>query len=245
MIRSIIIDDEAHCIDRLNLMLKNFDRQVLLMDSFQDAVEGKNAIIKLQPDLVFLDVQLNGQTGFDILKNIPEINFDVIFTTAFDKYAVQAFKFSAVDFLLKPIVEDDLQIAISKLVEKKSLDDKVKTYETLFHNLQGKNKRIAVHTITGFNYINTDDIIRCESDVNYTTLFLKDKTQLTVAKTLKEFEELLSDHGFYRVHNSHLINTAFIKSFNKGKGGFVTLTDDKQIEVSSRRKEGFLEYLKA
>jgi two-component system LytT family response regulator len=245
MIRTIIIDDEAHCIDRLSLLLNNFDQEILLMEKFQDAEAGKNGILKLRPDLVFLDVQLNNRTGFDILKEIQEINFDVIFTTAFEKFAVQAFKFSAIDFLLKPIVEDDLRLAVDKLLEKKSLTDKVKTFETLFHNLQGKGKRIAVHTVTGFNYINAEDIIRCESDVNYTTLFLKDKAQLTVAKTLKEFEELLSDHGFYRVHNSHLINTLYIKSFNKGKGGFVTLLDNKQIEVSSRRKEGFLEYLKA
>jgi two-component system LytT family response regulator len=244
MIRAIIIDDEQHCIDRLTRLLdEHCKKEVLLMDSFSSYEDGIKGIARLQPELVFLDVQIKDKTGFALLKQIGEINFEVIFTTAYEKFAVQAFKFSATDFLLKPIVAEDLVTAIQKLNNKLSINEKAKKFETLFFNVTESAKRIAIPTVTGFTYLNTSDIIRCESDVNYTTIFLKDKSSLLVAKTLKEFEEMLSDFGFFRIHNSHLINTACIKSYNKGKGGFVTLTDNKQIEVSTRRKDEFLQYL--
>lgn len=244
MIRAIIIDDEQHCIDRLNRLLdQHCKNEILLMDSFSTYEDGIKGIARLQPELVFLDVQIKDNTGFELLKQIGEIYFDVIFTTAYEKFAVQAFKFSAIDFLLKPIVAEDLVNAIQKLNNKLTINEKAKKFETLLFNITESVKRIAIPTVTGFTYLNTIDIIRCESEVNYTTIFLKDKTSLMVAKTLKEFEELLTDFGFFRIHNSHLINTTFIKSYNKGKGGFVTLTDNKQIEVSTRRKVEFLQYL--
>ena len=244
MIRAILIDDEQHCVDRLSRIINEHCKDsILLMDTFSSYEEGLKGIKKLQPELIFLDVQLEDKTGFDLLKDIDNINFDVIFTTAFEKFAVQAFKFSAIDFLLKPVDSDDLLFAIAKLELKKSKNEKIKQFETLFYNLGTKSKKLCVPTITGFEYLNTEDIIRCESDVNYTTIFLKNNMNLMVAKTLKEFEELLSDYGFYRVHNSHLINTSYIKSYNKGKGGYITLTDNKQIEVSTRRKDDFINYL--
>jgi two-component system LytT family response regulator len=244
MIRTIIIDDEQHCIDRLSGMLTDHcKKEVLLMDSFSSFDDGIKGIERLQPQLVFLDVQIKDKTGFELLKQVSDLNFDVIFTTAYEKFAVQAFKFSATDFLLKPIVAEDLLAAIQKLNNKLSLTEKAKKFETLFFNVSESAKRIAIPTVTGFTYLNTSDILRCESDVNYTTIYLKDKTSLMVAKTLKEFEEMLRDFGFFRIHNSHLINIAYIKSYNKGKGGYVTLTDNKQIEVSTRRKDEFLSYL--
>lgn len=244
MIRAIIIDDEQHCIDRLKRLIdEHCKKEILLMDSFSTYDDGIKGIARLQPELVFLDVQIKDKTGFEMLKQIGEIYFEVVFTTAYEKFAVQAFKFSAIDFLLKPIVAEDLVTAILKLNIKLSINEKAKKFETLLFNITENVKRIAIPTITGFTYLNTTDIIRCESEVNYTTIFLKDKTSLMVAKTLKEFEELLTDFGFFRIHNSHLINTSFIKSYNKGKGGFVTLTDNKQIEVSTRRKVEFLQYL--
>lgn len=244
MIRTIIIDDEQHCTDRLSrLIQERGDKRVLLMDTFGSVEDGIAGIKRLRPDLVFLDVRLHDKTGFDLLQQLEEIPFGVIFTTAYEQFAVQAFKFSAIDYLLKPVDPDDLAAALDKLNETIALKEKARKLETLFYNLKGKNKRITVPTITGYNYINVDDIIRCESDVNYTTIYTKDGAKLMVAKTLKEFEELLGGYGFFRVHNSHLINTACIKSYNKGKGGFITLSDDKQVEVSLRRKEAFLDYL--
>jgi two-component system, LytTR family, response regulator len=248
MIQAIIVDDEASGINRLSSLLKNHDHTVRIAGTFMSVDEGVSAIHALQPALVFLDVQIHDKTGFDLLKQFPDIFFDVIFTTAFDKYAVQAFKFCAIDYLLKPVDADDLSQALMKLTHKLSREETANRFEALFHNLknlQGISKKIGVPTINGITFIEVQDIIRCQSNVNYTTIYLKDKQKLTVAKTLKEFEELLSEYNFYRVHNSHLINLAFIKSYNKGKGGYITMTDNSSIEVSSRRKEEFLKKMTA
>jgi len=246
MIRTIIVDDEQHCIDRLGGLLAEHSESVHLMGTFKTVEEGINAIKKLQPDLVFLDVQIHDKTGFDLLHQINEINFSVIFTTAYERYAVQAIKFSAVDYLLKPVDADDLKQAVYKLEEKIGKDEIARKMEVLFHNLkhaQGVAKRISIPTVNGFVFIQVSDILRCQSEINYTTIFLKDKQKLTVAKTLKEFEELLGSYNFFRVHNSHLLNLEFIKSYNKGKGGSVTMTDNSEIEVSTRRKDEFLKKL--
>ncbi|HNP21567.1 MAG TPA: LytTR family DNA-binding domain-containing protein [Panacibacter sp.] len=247
MTRAIIIDDEQHCIDRLSKLLNESASTGLeLLGYFKTAEDGISGIQKLQPDLVFLDVQINDKTGFDLLQQLSSVNFEVIFTTAFERYAVQAFKFSALDYLLKPVDADDLAAALQKLKEKISVKESNARFDTLFHNLksiQGISKRICVPVTTGLVFLQVSDIVRCQSDINYTTIFTKDKQKLVVAKTLKEFEEMLSDFDFYRVHNSHLINLAFIKSYNKGKGGFVTMTDNTDIEVSTRRKDDFLKRL--
>jgi len=244
MIRTIIIDDEQHCIDRLSRLLEeNCKQSILLMDSFKNVKDAKNGIERLKPELIFLDVSMSDGTGFDLLQQFKEIHFEVIFTTAFEKYAVQAFRFSAIDYLMKPVDAGDLSSAVGKLSKRISEIEKTRKFETLIHNIHHTSKRVAVPTITGYTYLNTDEIVRLESEINYTHIFLKDQSKIMVAKTLKEFEEMLTDHGFFRVHNSHLINTRFIKSYNRGKGGFVTLSDNKQIEVSTRRKEPFLAYL--
>jgi two-component system, LytTR family, response regulator len=246
MIRTLIIDDEQHCIDRITHLLEPYKDSVHLMDALQSVEEGITAIRKFKPDLIFLDVQINDKTGFDLLKQIDIHDFEVIFTTAHDKYAVQAFKFSAIDYLLKPVDADDLQQAmekVSKKVTEKTNNDRL---DVLLHNLkhtQGNTKKISIPTVNGFIFLQVTDILRCQSDINYTTIFLKDKQKITVAKTLKEFEEMLSDYNFFRVHNSHLINLAYIKSYNKGKGGIVTMTDQTEIEVSTRRKDDLMKKL--
>ncbi len=244
MIKAIIIDDEQHCIDRLSSLLnENHKDAINLLGSFKNIEDGLMAINKLQPQLVFLDVQIHDKTGFDLLKQLSKIDFDIIFTTAYEKYAVQAIKFSAIDYLLKPVTAEDLDQAIKKSANKIITNDTSGKLDTLFHNLkniQGQSKKICVPVVTGLVFLDIGDIIRCESEVNYTIIFLKDKQKLVVAKTLKEFEEMLSEYNFFRVHNSHLINLAYIKSYNKGKGGFVTLSDATSVEVSTRRKDDFL-----
>lgn len=246
MIRAIIIDDEQHCIDRLaGLLEETMPQHIHLMDSFTSLEEGEDAIRKYKPDLVFLDVQLNGKSGFDLLKKTGTAHFEVIFTTAYEKYAVQAFKFSALDYLLKPVDADDLSQAVTKLLDKNPQAETTKKLETLLANLHGPSKRICVPVVNGLIVLKTEDIVRCESDINYTTIFMKDKQKLTVAKVLKEFEEMLSDYGFFRIHNSHLINLSYVKSYHKGKGGTVTMADGLIIEVSTRRKEEFLKKLAA
>jgi two-component system, LytTR family, response regulator len=244
MIRAIIIDDEAHCIERLSRLIETYCKaEILLMDSFSNVEEGIAGTKRLRPDLVFLDVQIKDKTGFDYLQGFIEINFAVIFTTAFEKFAMQAIKFSAVDYLLKPIDADDLKESIVKLKIQISLEDKAKKFDTLLHNLEGKRKRIVVPTMNGFSYFDIDTIIRCQSDVNYTTIFINDNSKLMVAKTLKEFEEMLQEHGFLRVHNSHLVNLNYIQSYVKGKGGYLVMKDKTEIEVSTRRKDELMKMI--
>jgi len=249
MIKTIIIDDEMHCINRLKSLISNYHQnQISVLDAFQSVESGIKGIEALKPDLVFLDIQIGAKNGFDVLKHFDKIDFDVIFTTAYDQYAVLAFKCSAVYYLLKPIDIEDLNKSLEKLAQKLAKEDIVKKFDTLLYNLSAKEsqeKRIAIPTVSGYHFIRVAEIIRCESNVNYTTMFLIDKQKITVAKTLKEYEDMLHPFGFFRVHNSHLINMFYVKSYNKGKTGIVTLTDGKEIDVSSRRKDAFLEKLKA
>lgn len=242
MLKAIIIDDEQHCIDRLKTLLTLHKDSVYLMNSFQTVEEALQGIEMLKPDLLFLDVQIGEKTGFDLLKAIPNPAFHVIFTTAFDKYAVQAFKFSAVDYLLKPVDADDLATALQKAEAKPLTGESNKQLSSVIENANPRNphKKIIIPTTTELLLVPVAGIVYCHSDVNYTTLHLTGGQKIMVAKTLKEYEELLTDYGFFRIHNSYLINLTFIKSYNKGKGGSVVLTNGAELEVSTRRKDHFL-----
>jgi len=248
LIRTIIVDDEEHCINSLSNLLKQYFSHNILVEACCTTVAGAVVAIKeMKPRLVFLDVQIGDETGFDLLRQLPQASFEVIFTTAYDKYAVQAFKCSAVDYLLKPVTKDDLQQAVEKLAHKINLAETAMRLQTLFHNLANPKppaKRICVPVASGLVFLQVNDIIHCESNINYTTLHLTDKKKLVVSKTLKEFEEMLSGFNFFRVHNSHLVNLEYIKSYNKSKGGFVTLADGTEIEVATRRRDDFLKSMK-
>lgn len=247
MIKAIIIDDEQHCIDRLKNLIANYlSNEVSIIESYTNIDDAYKGIVALQPDLVFLDVQINRETGFDLLRKIPTISFDVIFTTAFEQYAIKAFKFSAADYLLKPIDVDDLKDSIKRIKEderKAPKDESLNLLIANIKNIQHHTKKITVPTLNGLEFLTIQDILHCKSDVNYTTIFMKDKTKLMVAKTLKEFEGILSSYNFFRVHNSHLVNLNHIKSYHKGKGGYLILEDHTEIEVSTRRKDDFLQKL--
>lgn len=245
MIKAIIVDDEQHCINALLKLVEPISNTIKITNTFNSVDEALLKVQEISPDLVFLDVQINDKTGFDFLEELETIPFEVIFTTAHEKYAVQAFKFSAVDYLLKPIDEDDFTRAISKLnlkIEAKDFSKKVKSLLSNVTKNDGQ-KRITIPTSEGLEFLDVADIIRCESDVNYTTIYTNDKRSLVVSKTLKWFETLLQNAGFFRIHNSHLINLSYIKKYTKGKGGYVTLSDDSNIEVSTRKKEGFIKAL--
>ncbi len=249
MIKAIIIDDEQHCINRLEKLLVTHCREsVAILGSATTIDDGYELITRLKPDLLFLDIQIHKDTGFDLLRRLPEIDFEVVFSTAHEQYALQAFKFSALDYLLKPVDVDDLTDLISRLQLKRDAAQRnfKSAYEMAMHNLNGydqPSKRIAIPTLTGFTLLKVDDIVRCKSDVNYTTIYMADKTSLMVAKTLKEFEGMLEPYGFIRLHNSHLVNLKYVREYHKGKGGFVILEDRTEIEVSVRKKDILMEKL--
>lgn len=242
MIKAIIIDDEQHCIDRVETLLSPYENTITIVGNYLTVETGVRGIESLCPDVVFLDVQIHEQTGFDVLKAVKQLNFEVIFTTAFDMYAVQAFKFSAIDYLLKPIDADDFKLAIDKLSQKIEAKDFSKKVKVLLDNISKNDvqKKITIPTLDGLEFLEVANIIRCEADINYTIIHTKDGRKIMVAKTLKSFEALLADCNFFRIHNSHLINLNHLVKYTKGKGGYVTLIDHSTIEVSVRRKDDFL-----
>jgi len=243
MLNAVIIDDEQHCQNRIVKLLENYHSVIQVVGQFEQVESAYGGMLKLQPDVIFLDVHLKDKTGFDLLRLFDEIAFEIIFTTAYDKYAINAFKFSAMDYLLKPIDSEEFGRVIAKLEKKASVKNLEAKMATLFHNLESANpqpKRIAIPTVDGFTYLQIENIVRCHADVNYTHLYTKSDEKFTVARTLKSFEELLTPHNFLRVHNSHLINLACVSKYTKGKGGYITMTDGVEVEVSVRKKEIFL-----
>lgn len=246
MLRTLIVDDEQHCTDRLTkLLAKHTD--VLTIVGFCDTIHAaKNAIENLQPDIVFLDIQLHERTSFELLFELPKINFEIVFTTAYDNYAVQAFRFSAIDYLLKPIDEDELAETVQKIVEKSNQKETSKKLEVLFHNFEHKvmgMKKLAIPTLEGLTLVKVDDIIRCQSDGNYTHIFMVSNNKIIATRTLKYFEELLDGPQFFRTHKSHYINIDYVEKYIKGKGGYVEMTDGGFIEIAVRRKDEFLKRL--
>lgn len=241
MINALIIDDEQHCIDRLANLVKQYHQDVVLVAVATSVKDGLQAIAAYQPQLLFLDVQLKDGTGFDLLRQCEHINFKIIFTTAFDKFAIEAIKFSAIGYLLKPVDEEELQQALDK-IKATSVEQTRQMANIIDINMNQaiRKKRLTVPVGNELLFLNIDDIVRCHSDINYTTIFKNDKQKIVVAKTLKEFEEMLTGCDFFRIHNSDLINLSFLKSYNRGKGGSVTLTDGTELEVSTRRKDDFL-----
>lgn len=245
-IKAIIVDDEQHCIDALQTMLQKKCPEVTVLAGVNSVEEARRVIDELQPDLVFLDVEMPHQNGFELLKQYDRILFDVIFTTAYEQYALKAIKFNALDYLLKPFSVQDLQEALRKYQERrlsKASEQGIAPLEVFLQNMktmQQTNKKIALPTINGLVFMPVQNIVRCESTGNYTKLFFTDRKQLLVSKPLKEFEELLTDVDFFRVHNSHLINLQQMESYIQGEGGFALMSDGTQVEVSRRRKADFL-----
>jgi len=247
MIKVIIIEDQKHSREMLVNMLQQHFKNVELVAVCKNAEEGKAAIETMQPDLVLTDIKLQKKAVFDMLQQLDNISFEIIFITAYEQYALQAIKFSALDYLLKPFTPDDLSSAIERYEKKKDKEQSAGQLNTLFHNLkhiQTDAKKIVLPAPNGLTVVSLKDIIRCEASVNYTNFFFTTKNKLLVAKTLKEFEELLNDYDFIRVHNSHLINLHHVKSYTKRKeGGTVTMTDEMEVEVSRRKKEEFMKRL--
>ena len=244
MINAILIDDEKNALEVLQMQLTQFCKEVNIVATANGGAKGIEAIKKYNPDLVFLDIEMPHKNGFDVLTETSQFNYDVVFTTAYDQFAIKAFKFSALDYLLKPIDIVELQQAVEKAKQKKgntNLDEKIKL---LFSQIQPQQKltnKIALPIGDAMQLTEPDEIIRCESDSNYTHIFLTNGKKITLAKTLKEVEENISGNPFYRIHQSHLINMNHVSKYIKGDGAYVVMKDGTQIAISRNKKEAFME----
>ncbi len=247
MYTAFIVDDEKHQQETLvDLLTENFPQYSVaaVCSSVPEAVEK---IKSLKPQLVFLDVVMPPHTGFDLLTQLEERNFEVIFTTSHEQYAIHAFKVSAVDYLLKPFGKNELGDALKKFEGKISDKKSSRHMEVLLQNLNSTaldHTKIALPTLSGFVFVQVKDIVRCKADNTYTTFFISDKRQFVVSKSMKECEELLRDFNFFRTHVSHLINMNQISEYLKGDGGTVKMTDGASVDVSRHKKDEFLKQLR-
>lgn len=245
MIRTIIIDDEKHCSDRVLKLISDHAPNLKVIKVCNNVEEAVDATKTLDPELVFLDIEMHDKTGFDYLEKLGSYNFNLIFTTAFDNYAIKAFKYSAMDYLLKPIDSDDFIQAIDKLTKRINTLDQELQIKLLLNNLNkdNQNKTIRIPTSEGFELITIEDIIHCEADSSYTHIFTT-QSKLLVSKPIKYFDDLLKDDNFFRIHNSHMVNINHVKKYTKGKGGYVTMSNNATIDVSARKKDEFLKLFK-
>ncbi|HWK02677.1 MAG TPA: response regulator [Puia sp.] len=245
MIKAIIVDDEPYCGEALAILLERYCPQVQVMQSCLSGVEALNAIKEHQPQLLFLDIEMPQMNGFELLEKLKDVHFELIFTTSYDQYAIKAIRFSALDYLLKPIDREELQRAIQKVVRRLQypLPQQIKILLQKLQNPLYSLNKIAIPTMEGLRMITVDTIISCSSDSNYTILMLKDGQKIIASRTLKEIEELLEDHSFLRVHHSHLVNLNEISRYVKGEGGYLVMTNETSIDVSRSRKEMLLKKL--
>ena len=242
MIKCIIVDDENKSQESLKILLEDFCEGVEVKALCQNVAEAISALATHNPDLVFLDIHLQRETGFDLLTQAKKIDFEVVFTTAYSEYAIKAFKFSAIDYLLKPIDIEELRKSLDK-VRKRLTNDISGRLEQLIQNLKPnptQNYKLALPTSDGLIFAKVSDILYCEASSNYTEIFTTDGKKHTVSRTLKEYEDLLSDHEFFRIHNSYLININAIKKYVRGEGGYVIMSNDASLDVSKRKKDSFL-----
>ncbi|MBX2965289.1 MAG: response regulator transcription factor [Cyclobacteriaceae bacterium] len=238
-IRAIIIDDEPPCIDSLVAKLTDHCPDVSIIETCHSATAGVNAINAHKPQLVFLDVNMPGEDGFSVLQRCRDMAFEVIFTTAYDKYALRAFQFNALNYLLKPVGVADLVDSVNRYREQAHIRTSLQQIESMLKQVrqhQQQVEKLALPTLTGYRFIDLSEIVRLESDSNYTRFHLKNEQPILVSKTLKDYEELLTAETFVRVHHSHMINLAHVQEYRKGQGGVVVMTDGTEIEVSARKK---------
>ncbi|MEO6228804.1 MAG: LytTR family DNA-binding domain-containing protein [Ferruginibacter sp.] len=247
MIEAIIIDDELNNINSLQNLLTKFCPQINITGTATNAKTGFELIKKINPQLAFLDIEMPFGNAFDLLNRLQEIRFEIIFVTAFDQYAIKAFKYAAIDYLLKPINIDELIKAVDKVkahIDNKNTNEKV---TTLLHNIDPNkinNPKIAIAELNGVTFIYMDTIVRMEAQKNYTVVYVNGGTKIMATKNLGSFEEFLPEKQFCRIHHSHIVNLAFIKKYNNGRGGHIEMEDGTEIEVSVRKRDSFLERFK-
>jgi two-component system LytT family response regulator len=245
MINAIIVDDEPYCCEALSILLGRYCPQVDVRSSYHSAIDALGAIREQKPQLLFLDIEMPRMNGFELLEKVKDLQFELIFTTSYDQYAIKAIRFSALDYLLKPIDREELVRSIQK-VEQRLHSPLPQQIDLLFQKLQSPTQlfsKIAIPTMEGLQMVSVDSIVHCTSDSNYTILTLKDQQRVIASRTLKEIEELLEDYSFVRVHHSNVVNLNEICKYIKGEGGYLVMSDGSSVNVSRSRKEGLLKKL--
>jgi two-component system, LytTR family, response regulator len=244
MISAVLIDDEPKNNAILEKMLVEFCPEVTVAGKADNSRDGTELIRKIKPDLVFLDIEMPYGNAFDLLDRLKPFSFDVIFVTAFDNYSLKAFKYSALDYLLKPVDIEELKAAVERVVEKrKSQHVDIRQIELLLNNLKNPRnniEKIALPSSQGLIFHDIQDIVRCEAQRGYTYIYLRSGQKIVSSRNIKEFEDLLPESLFFRIHNSHLVNLNFISKYLKGRGGNIEMTDGTVLEVATRRKDELL-----
>jgi len=245
MIRTYIVDDEPYCCEALVTLLEQYCPEIQLAGVFNSGKDALEAIRSHSPDLVFLDVEMPYMNGFEMLEQIPSINFELIFSTSYNQYALKAIRYSALDYLLKPVDSEELQNAVNKVIRRKQkpLAEQLEILMQRIHAPSTPVSKIAMPTMEGLQMIQVASIINCEADSNYTILHLKEKKRKLVSCTLKEMEELLEDHSFVRVHRCYLVNLNEVEKYIKGEGGYLVMSDGSTVDVSRSKKEVLLKRL--
>ena len=242
-LKTIIVDDEQDAVEFINSIIGEYCTSLIVVGKANNVIQGVAEINEKKPDLVFLDVEMPNGTGFDLLAQFPEKDFDVVFITAFNHYAIKAIKFSAVDYILKPININEFIEAVDRVIKKRTekTSNSNENLRVLMENIRTSlPSRLAIPTADGMEYLNPKDIIRIEADRSYSWFFLSGNRKILVSKHLKEFQELLGERSFFRAHNSHLINLKFVRKFIRKEGGYIEMADNTVIPVSRNRKDIFL-----
>ena len=244
-IKTIIIDDEPDAVNFIHSIIREYCPALEVIGKANNAMDGITIIRENHPDLVLLDVEMPHGSGFDLLSQFPDKTFDVIFITAFNHYAIKAIKFSAVDYILKPININEFIVAIEKVAEKRASPSMPnRNFETLLENLNSAAPaKLAIPTSDGMEYLTTKEIIRIEADRSYSWFHLTGKRKILVSKNLKEYQDLLNDRNFFRSHNSHLINLEHVKKYIRSDGGAIEMIDGSQVPISRTRKDLFLTHM--
>lgn len=247
MIKAIIVEDELNGIENLKNLLHQHCPTVSVIGEARSNREALNLLSRpdIEPDVAFLDINLDDGNVFQMLKELNgKKSFDIIFVTAFNEFAVEAFKYSAIAYVLKPIDQDELKMAVSKVRPGNSnkIEERMEVFEQRYYPANHPNafEKMSISALDGIYFINIKDIVRCEAEDNYTHIHLRTGEKITASKTIKSYEELLSGVNFYRVHKSHLINLNYMRKFVKGDGGYLIMDDSKKIEVSRRRRPAFM-----
>ena len=248
MIKTILVDDEPRGLSTLKTLLNEYCPELKIVAECSEAESAKEKIELLAPQLAFLDISLPGKNSFDLLAELGQIDFEIIFVTAHNEYTLQAFHYSAVDYLMKPIDEDLLADAVRRAVKRITVNTINNNVSTLLHNLHKtqspQEMKLCIPSLKGFQVVELKDILYCEASSSYTNFHFANKHTICTAKSIHEYEELLADAGFVRIHKSYLINLLHVKEYIKGEGGSVILTGGNEIEVSRRKKDIFLTQMK-